>query len=479
MSGLDIHDLAAGAGLVAALVIFAGLLQNLLQVVQLGFATHALSSRGRVRAPHLWRRFSNAAPPITLLAPAFNEELTIVESVRSLLNLQYPAFEIIVVNDGSTDGTLQALVDAFELTPAIRAHDTPLASEPVCGVFAATHQPRLLVVDKANGGKADALNAALNFARNPVVCAIDSDSLLEPDALLRAVQPFIDDPERVVAVGGTVRIANGCLIDHGRVMEVRLPRNPLAILQTVEYLRAFLMARLAWSQMEALTIISGAFGLFLRQAVLDAGGYRRDTVGEDMELIVRLHRDQRDRGRDYRIAFVPEPVCWTEAPSTLAVLARQRQRWQRGALETFARHADMLFKPRYGRVAGLGMTNILVTDVLGPVLEILGYLLIPVLCLMGVLSTSYLLAFLAVSIGFGVVISVASLAMEEAQLRRVASVRDLLVLLAASILENVGYRQLNNIWRLQGTWQFLTGSTSWGAMTRRGFDVSAPAALRG
>ena len=471
MTELWSPDLRLIAGIIAGFIIAVGVAQNLLQVVQLGFAMTAFRAHRRVATPQLWRRFSDAAPPITLISPAFNEELTIVESVRSLLSLQYPAFEVIVVNDGSTDGTLQSLIEAFDLAPATRARETVLTSKPVRGLYGAPHQPRLLVVDKINGGKADALNAAVNLASFPIFCAIDADSLLEPDALLRAVQPFIDDPERVVAVGGTVRIANGCKIDQGRVVEVGLPRNPLALLQSVEYLRAFLMARLAWSQMGALTIISGAFGLFLRQPVLDVGGYSCDTVGEDMELIIKLHRYHRDRELPYRIAFLPEPVCWTEAPTTLRVLSRQRRRWQRGAMETFARHADMLVKPRYGRIAGLGMTNIALTDVVGPILELFGYLMIPALCLLGILSMDYLTAFLAVSVGFGISISVASLVMEEAQLRRVASVSDLLVLLFAAFVENLGYRQLNNFWRVQGVWEYLTGSTSWGEMTRKGFGA--------
>lgn len=473
MTELWSADLKVIAGIIAGAIVAAGLAQNMLQVIQLGFAISAFRAHRRVPTPQLWRRLSDAAPPITLISPAFNEEMTIVESVRSLLNLQYPAFEVIVVNDGSKDGTLKSLIEAFELAPAIRARDTVLASKPVLGLYSAAHQPRLLVIDKINGGKADALNAAVNLASFPIICAIDADSLLEPDALLRAVQPFIDDPERVVAVGGTVRIANGCRVDHGRVVEMGLPRDPLALLQSVEYLRAFLMARLAWSQMGALTIISGAFGLFLRQPVLDVGGYSCDTVGEDMELIIKLHRHHRDRGLPYRIAFLPEPVCWTEAPTTLQVLARQRRRWQRGAMETFAKHADMLVKPRYGRVAGLGMTNILLTDILGPILEVFGYLMIPALCLLGVLSMDYLAAFLAVSVGFGISISVASLVMEESQLRRVASVSDLLVLLFAALAENLGYRQLNNFWRVQGFWEYLVGSSSWGEMTRTGFSTGS------
>lgn len=229
------------------------------------------------------------------------------------------------------------------------------------------------------------------------------------------------------------------------------------------------MARLAWSRINALTIISGAFGLFRRARVIEVGGYTRGTVGEDMELVVKLHRLMRDKRLPYRIAFVPEPVCWTEAPEDLRVLGRQRARWHRGALETFEHHADVLIKPRYGRVAVVGFGYIFLVDVLGPIVEILGYVLIPLFWAFGLLSVEYLLALLAVSFTFGIVISVGSLALEESELRRFPRARDLVLLTLVAVLENFGYRQLNNLWRLRGVWQHLRRSQSWGAMTRKGF----------
>ncbi len=455
---------------ISLFVIAAGLLQNLVYLTQLVLAGAALIESPSVPRPGvLWRRYAEVSPPISLLAPAYNEALTIVESVRSLLSLQYPNFEIVVINDGSSDETLSVLTEAFGLEPVQRSHDLAIGHKPIRGLYASPNQPRLIIVDKENGGKADALNAGINIARAPIICSMDADSLLEPDALLRAVRPFIEDPERTVAVGGTIRIANGCLIDHGRVTEVRAPRNPLALLQTVEYLRAFLMARLAFSRINALTLISGAFGLFRRALVIEVGGYTHGTVGEDIELVVKLHRLMRDRKQPYRVAFIPEPVCWTEAPEDLRVLGRQRARWQRGALDTFWRHRDMLFNPRYGRVGTVGFGYILLTDVMGPLIELLGYLLIPAFWLTGTLSTEYLLAFLAVSFTFGVVISVGSLALEESELRRFPRARDLALLTFVAVAENFGYRQINNLWRLRGTWQYLNKSQSWGTMTRKGF----------
>ncbi|HVN00744.1 MAG TPA: glycosyltransferase family 2 protein [Caulobacteraceae bacterium] len=472
MIAFYLWQLTAGvATIFAVFVILCGLAQNLVHLGQLVVAGAAM-----VRTPpeadsgSFWQRYAKAAPPIALLAPAYNEALTVAESVRSLLSIRYPEFEIIVINDGSTDETLQILIDTFslELTRS-RDYELVVSHRPIRGLYASKLHPRLLVIDKENGGKADALNAGLNLATAPVVCSMDADSLLEPDSLLRAVQPFLEDPQRVIAVGGTIRVANGCTIADGRIIRIGAPRNLLALMQTVEYLRAFLMARLAWSQIGALTIISGAFGLFRRSAVLEVGGYAQGTVGEDMELVVRLHRHFREARKPYTIAFVPEPVCWTEAPETLGMLARQRARWHRGSLETFDRHKEMAFNPRYGAVGVVGFGWIVLSDVLGPPTELMGYVLIPIWWSLGVLSTDYLLAFLAVTFAFGVALSVGALALEESELHRFPRARDLLILTGAAILENFGYRQLNQLWRLRGTLDWFRGATSWGEMTRKGF----------
>jgi cellulose synthase/poly-beta-1,6-N-acetylglucosamine synthase-like glycosyltransferase len=469
---IDWSEAAIGAAtIIAWIVILTGLAQILLYVVQLFVAAVTLAERPpAVRAPLLWRRYSDRAPPIAVLAPAYNEEVTIVQSISSLLALQYPLFEVIVINDGSKDGTLQQLIDHFQLTRVERFHEQSVLHQPIRGLYGTERLPRLLVVDKENGGKSDALNAGINVARAPLFCSIDADSLLEPDALLRAVLPFIERPTQVIAVGGTIRIANGSLIEGGRVVRVRMPTNFLALVQIVEYLRAFLMARLALSRMQALTVISGAFGLFNRRIAMEVGGYSHATVGEDMELVIKLHRHMRKKRRPYRIEFIPDPICWTEAPEDLKILGRQRARWQRGALECFAKHKDMLFNPRYGRIGFLGFGHVLVVDIMGPVVEVLGYFLVPILWAIGLLAVEYLLAFLAVTFTFGIFVSVATLILEEAELRRFSRARDLAILTGVAIAENFGYRQLSNVWRLHGLWQFLRKQQGWGQMTRKGFQ---------
>ncbi|MCX6621501.1 MAG: glycosyltransferase family 2 protein, partial [Acidobacteria bacterium] len=287
---------------------------------------------------------SSLMQPISVLAPAFNEELTIRQSIRAMLQLDYPEFEVIVINDGSTDGTLEVLIEEFHLCRSARFDPAELKTMPVRAIYESTDPISLVVIDKENGGKADSLNAGINVARYPLFCTVDSDSILESDALLRVATPFVEDPERVVAVGGIVRVANACQISNGRVIRTELSSSWLVKFQVVEYLRAFLGGRIAFSSLGSLLIISGAFGLFSKKAVLAAGGYRTDTVGEDMELVVRLHRWARDNDLEYRIVFLPHPVCWTEVPESLSVLKRQRNRWQRGTLETMMRHWKLLLR---------------------------------------------------------------------------------------------------------------------------------------
>jgi cellulose synthase/poly-beta-1,6-N-acetylglucosamine synthase-like glycosyltransferase len=411
---------------------------------------------------------SSATPGISIIAPAHNEEATVVESVRSLLQLNYPLFEVVLVNDGSKDKTVQAAIDAFGLIAAPIPATLPLPSQPIRGVYRSPALADLVVVDKANGGKADALNAGISFARYPIVCAIDADSLLEPHALTRAVVPFVEDPT-TVAVGGIIRIANGCSIDGGQVTSVRLPSHPLALVQVVEYLRAFLPGRMTQSAYNGLLIISGAFGLFQKKAVIDAGGLRTDTVGEDMEIVVRLHKIFRQRKEPYRIVFQPDPVCWTEVPESIGVLGRQRNRWQRGTLQILGFHKDMIGNPRYGGAGTLSFPYYLLFEALGPVVELSGYIVTIIAVAFGLIDWRYAQLMFLVAIVFGALNSVAAVLLEEISFRRYPRVRDLLILTAVAVLENFGYRQMTTWWRVKGIVDFMRGKQTWGAMTRKGF----------
>jgi cellulose synthase/poly-beta-1,6-N-acetylglucosamine synthase-like glycosyltransferase len=415
---------------------------------------------------------SAGAPPITLIAPAYNEQATCVEATRSLLTLNYREFEILVVNDGSKDATLDTLTTAFELEPAPRAATAHLATKPVRGMYHSRRHKNLWVLDKENGGKADTLNAGLNFCRTPLFCAMDADSLLERDALTRIVRPFLEDTT-TVAAGGIIRIANGCRVESGTVTDVRLPTSWLARFQVLEYLRAFLAGRMGWSALNATLIISGAFGLFRRPLVVDAGGYATDTVGEDMELVVRLHRHCREHGIPYRIEFVPDPVAWTECPESLRVLGRQRDRWQRGLTEVLLRHRHMLFNPRYGIVGMLAYPYYFFLEMFGAAIEVAGYAVFILAVVLGRANGPYVVAFLLVAIVLGIALSVAAVGLEELTFRRYPRMQDLLLLFGIAVLESFGYRQLATLWRVRGLVSALRGKKGWGDMTRRGFARGA------
>lgn len=411
---------------------------------------------------------SPLTPPVSVLAPAFNEEANVVENVRSLLMLDYPLFEVILINDGSKDRTLGRLVDAFDLRRSARSYEHVLPCRPIRGIYESATYPNLVVVDKANGGKADALNAGLNLSLYPIFCAIDADSILESDALLRLVRPFVDAPGVTIAAGGVVRVANGCEIHGGRVHDVRLPRRVLPLMQIVEYLRAFLFGRMGWSTGNSLLVISGAFGLFEKKAAVAAGGYATDSVGEDMELVVRMHRHRRERRQPYRIGFVPDPICWTEVPESLRVLRRQRTRWQRGLIDTLMRHRAMLGRPRYGTVGMVSLPGFFVFEMLSPVVELSGYVLIPVLWAMGLLNASLAGMFFLLAVMYMVLVSAFAVLLEDIAFRRYPTAGDLGRLLAGAVLENFGFRQLTVWWRVRAFWEYLRGDLSWGAMERRG-----------
>jgi cellulose synthase/poly-beta-1,6-N-acetylglucosamine synthase-like glycosyltransferase len=408
-------------------------------------------------------------PSIVILAPAYNEEPTIVESVRSLLDVDYPELEVIVINDGSKDGTLNRLKEEFRIFPAPRAAEEKILTRPVKGVYNSAVDSRLTVIDKENGGKADSLNAGINYSRSRLFCAIDADSLIEKNALSKLVESYLSRETKIVALGGIVRIANDCRIEDGKVIEVRLPRKFLPAMQVMEYIRAFLCGRAGWNQLNSLLIVSGAFGLFELKSVIEAGGYRTDTVGEDMELIVRLHRIMREKKRPYHISFVPDPVCWTQAPDSLRVLARQRNRWQRGLIETMLRHWKMIGNPRYGLAGIIGMPYFLLFEMLGPVIELSGYIVVTVSFIFGWINLPFALLFLALAILFGVLLSLFALLLEEFTLKRYNNTKDVTRLFVLAVLENFGYRQLHSWWRLKAFWDFFRKKRSWGAMERKAF----------
>jgi cellulose synthase/poly-beta-1,6-N-acetylglucosamine synthase-like glycosyltransferase len=412
---------------------------------------------------------SPLTPPISVVIPAFNEEVSIALTVGNILHLDYMRYEVIVVNDGSTDGTLEELKRAFRLYEVKPQFDPTLKTRPVRAIYKSEINHMLTVVDKENGGKADALNAGLNEASHPYFCSIDADVILEQDALQRVVLPIMESDKRVIGVGGIIRVVNGCAVEKGRVTKVGLSANPLAVFQVVEYFRAFLCGRTGFSKFNGLMILSGAFAVFERDLVLAVGGYRRDTVGEDMDVVTRLHMHMRERGlTDYQVAFVPDPVCWTEAPRTLRVLARQRRRWQKGLLEVLEDADRALFNPKYGMMGMFTYPFLLVFEGWGVILELAGYFLFFYYWWIGVVQTDFMLAFLVVAFFCGAALSLCGVLLGEMTPRRYPLARQWLALVALGLLENFGYRQLTSLLRLLGLSDYVRGTGTWGQMERVG-----------
>jgi len=435
--------------------------------------------------PELWTHFqiaddeyfsrvlsSDALPPISVLVPAYNEEVTIVASVLSFLTLKYPRHEVVLVNDGSKDRTMDELIAAYDLYEVPRAIQYTIPTANIRAMYRSRTHTRLLVLDKENGGKADSLNAAINAARFPYVIACDADTLIEPDALLRLARPFLLGGE-IAAIGGTIRVVNACKVEFGRVVEAKVDTRWLPGCQTVEYLRAFLFGRLGWNRIGGNLIISGAFGLFARKYLLAVGGYQVGNVTEDMDLAVRLHLHLRKRGIKATMPFIPDPVAWTEVPTSRTILHRQRERWHRGLIGTIWERRKMLFNPRYGAVGMVALPFFAFGEMLAPIVELLGYLGLILGLALGAVNVPFAIAFLAVAVGYGILLSMWAIVLEEVTFRRYNARRDVWRLFLFAIVEGIGYRQLTVFYRLHAFWKVMKGEKGWGVMQREGFAKPA------
>lgn len=413
---------------------------------------------------------NNFLPGIAVVVPAYNEAPVIVDSVQSLLALQYPNQDVVVVNDGSTDGTLERLLDKFDLRRIDAPYPVDLRCERVHDIYRATDDD-LVVIDKENGGKADALNAGLFFTDKPLFCAIDADSVIERGGLMAVVEPFLTDPERTVASGGSVRIANGCTFHNGALQSVALPTNHLVRFQVVEYLRAFLLGRIGLSNLNSLLIISGAFGLFDTETLREIDGYDTDSITEDMELVVRLQRHLVETGQHDAVHFLPQPVAWTKAPTTRSSLSRQRRRWFRGLLDTLSSHRDAIGRPSYGMIGIFALPFFLFIEALGPIIEGAGYVLLPILLVAGLLDLPFFVLFLLVAVGLSSVVSAFAIFGEVITYRRYERPREVLLLLVYGVLESFLYRPWRAFVSWRGLFEYLRGDREWGEMSRTGFDA--------
>lgn len=409
-------------------------------------------------------------PGIAIIIPAFNEAETIVSNIRSALDQTYPEKTVIVVNDGSTDGTLQSVSAAFELEEIDDSPPWDLNCKPVRGIYRSKTVSNLLVIDKKNGGKSDALNAGIWLTDQELFCTVDADSLIDREGLWQTVVPFLTDPQRTIASGGSVRVANACQFEGSQVRDVSVSRNPLVGFQEIEYLRAFYSGRLGLSHLDLLLVISGTFGLFRTDMVREVGGYSHETVTEDLELVVRLHRHIRELDEPYDVTFVPEPVVWTQVPDNIADLSRQRRRWYRGLLETASMHKGIVGRPEYGVIGSIALPLYVLSEGIGPIVETFGYIIVPLAFLAGLVDVSFFFTFLILIIGIGLFLSLFSLVSEVWGYRRYTKPSQIALLTVYAIFENVGYRQWKAYTALRGLLEYLRNRSSWGQISRNPFQ---------
>lgn len=413
-------------------------------------------------------------PKISIMAPAHNEGKTIVENVRALLSLYYPDYEVIVINDGSDDDTLQKLVDEYELELSDHFFEYQIPTQDIRGIYKSRIRSfsKLIVIDKMNGGKADSLNAAINLSASELFVAIDVDSIIESDAMLKMVKPFLEQTEeKVIAVGGVIRVVNDCVVEGGQIAQINLPKKFLPRVQVLEYTRSFLMGRMAWSKLDGLLLISGALGLFDRQIVIDAGGYYSNTVGEDMEIVVRMRRFMVEAGIPYKVVYIPDPLCWTEVPESVKILGRQRNRWTRGMIDTLNIHKRIFLNPRYKKFGLLGYPYWFLMEWLVHIIEAIGLIYFGFLIIFGGVNWQFFLwAFLFIYT-FAVAMSVWAILFEELTYHKYERRRDVLILLFTAFLEPILFHPLLLFWAIRGNIDFLAGNKSWGEMVRRGFGA--------
>jgi cellulose synthase/poly-beta-1,6-N-acetylglucosamine synthase-like glycosyltransferase len=415
---------------------------------------------------------SPQAPTVSILAPAYNEGVTIIENVRSLLSIHYNRLELIVINDGSKDDSLQKLIDGYDLQQVQQVYQQHITTKPVRGIYKSRNPVyhKLLVVDKENGGKADSLNAGINIASGKYLVCIDADCILEQDALLKLIKPFMEDAEKpVIATGGVIRIANNCVVENGRLTDVNLPKGFLPRVQTLEYIRAFLLGRMAWSRLNGLLLISGAFGAFDRDIVIKAGGYNTKTVGEDMELLVRMRRYMEECKRDYIVAYIPDPLCWTEAPETYKILGRQRNRWTRGTIETLKLHRKMFFNPRYRQLGMLSYPYWFFFEMLAPLAEFIGLVSLIFFILIGIVNWTFFFALLLFIFTFGFLYSVFAILMEVYTFNQYRKRGDMGKLMLTALMEPFAFHPFVVWSAIRGYIDLFRKKKGWGEMVRTGF----------
>lgn len=413
------------------------------------------------------------APSFSLLAPAYNEGMTIVENVRSLLSLYYHNLEIIIINDGSKDDSMQKLIDAYELECVAFFVQGKIETNKIKGVYKSKNPAfkKLIVVDKENGGKADALNVGINVSSGEYLVCIDVDCILEQDAVLKLAKPFLEQTDKkIIACGGVIRLANNCEVKDGKVVSVNMPKTLLGKTQALEYIRAFVLGRMAWSRASGLILISGAFGVFDRKIVLECGGYDRNTVGEDMELVVRMRKYMEERKEPYEVLTIPDPLCWTEVPESKDILKKQRNRWMRGTMETLWKHRKMMFNPKYGKLGMVSLPYWFFFEFLGPLVEFLGYIIFIIFLLLGIINWPFFVILFALVLSMGFLYSIYGILVDLVSHQVYSKRKDFLTLIGTAFSEPFYFHPIVVKAGVNGFIDYFKKSHGWGEMTRQGFN---------
>jgi len=415
---------------------------------------------------------SPLSPHVSIIVPAYNESKTVLDNIRTLLSLYYNNFEVILVNDGSTDDTFDLIKEVYELDKVNYYFDYKLPCERIRGIYKSKNPSyaRLMVIDKNNGGKADSLNAGLNISRNSLVVSIDADSMIEPDSLLKLVKPFLEEKDKkVIGTGGVIRIVNSCYVEKGFIREIRLPEKILPRLQVVEYTRAFLLGRMAWSQLNGLMLISGAIGMFDKETMIKSGGYSTKTVGEDMELLLRMRRFMAEKNSEYEVTYIPDPLCWTEVPSDLRSMRKQRTRWTRGLVESLLTHKKLFMNRKYKQLGMLGYPYWLIFEWMAPLIAFAGFLYTIILAFVGLVNWPFFILIFSFVYSLAVCLSIWAILLEEITFHKYRRKMDVMKLIGVAFIEPFIY-PIYTYFSVRGNIESLRGKKGWGKATRNGFE---------
>jgi cellulose synthase/poly-beta-1,6-N-acetylglucosamine synthase-like glycosyltransferase len=447
------------------------LILSLIYIIQFIVSYYEIKRSIRKKPAEDYERYANSKNlmPVSILLPAFNEQTNIVKSIEALLNINYPEYELIVINDGSTDRTNDLIIEAFALKEVNLPVKISIATQKVRQIFYNAEYPGLIYINKDRGGKADALNAGINASKYPLFVSIDADSRIEKDAVLILATEFLKDTNTVVA-GGIIRISNGSVIEDGVWQKFKIPQRSIEKFQIIEYFRSFFAGRISWGPTNSILIVSGAFGVFNKQIAIDSGGYKVNSVGEDMELVVRIHRHMHDKKKKYVIIFSENAVCWTQGPSSIRDLRTQRRRWQIGLMDTLFSHKRMFLNPRYGFTGLFAIPYSWIFEFLGAIVETVGYITIPFSFIFGVLSSGFFLLYIVISIGLGIMFSVAGLILEQTSNKGCITSKQIMDLARHAFLENFGYRQMITLFRVEGILRYRKLKGTWGEIERREFE---------